>query len=88
MQTMNVGEYAAHMSLGTALGNQGRLDEAAEHFAAAVRLRPRSDAARLNLAIAFGKLGRMNDAARELDEALRLNPGNETAARLKAELRR
>jgi hypothetical protein len=88
MQTMNVGEYAAHMSLGTALGNQGRLDEAAEHFAAAVRLRPRSDAARLNLAIAFGKLGRTNDAARELDEALRLNPGNETAARLKAELRR
>jgi tetratricopeptide (TPR) repeat protein len=87
MQTMNVGEYAAHMSLGTTLGNQGRLDEAAKHFAAAVHLRPRSDAARLNLAIAFGKLGRMNDAARELDEALRLNPGNETAARLKAELR-
>ncbi len=88
MQTMNVDEYAAHMSLGKAVGNQGRLDEAAEHFAAAVRLRPRSDVARLNLAIAFGKLGRMNDAARELDEALRLNPGNETAARLKAQLQR
>jgi len=87
MQTMNVGEYDAHMSLGTAVGNQGRLEEAKEHFAAAVRLRPGSDAARLNLGIAFANLGRKADAARELDEALRLNPGNETAARLRAGLR-
>jgi protein O-mannosyl-transferase len=87
MLSLHVDEYEAHMSLGTTLGNQGRLDEAREHFAAAVRLRPRSDAAHLSLGLALAKQGKTDEAARELDEALRLNPGNETAARLRSGLR-
>ena len=88
MVTLHVDEYDAHLSLGTTLGNQGRLDEAREHFAAAVSLRPQSDAARLSLGIALAKQGRRDEAARELDEALRLNPGNQVAARLRAGLGR
>jgi tetratricopeptide (TPR) repeat protein len=88
MVSQHVDEYDAHMSLGAALGGQGRLDEARDHFAAAVRLRPRADAAHLALAIALGRQGRRQEAARELDEALRLNPGNQEAARLRAALDR
>jgi protein O-mannosyl-transferase len=88
MLSLHVDEFDAHMSLGTTLGNQDRLDEALQHFAAAVRLRPRSDAAHLNLGLALAKQGRKDEAAREFDEALRLNPDNETAARLRSGLRR
>ncbi len=79
--TLHVDEYEAHMSLGTTLGDQGRVDEAREHFAEAVRLRPESDAARCDLGIALARSGRFTDAARELKEALRLNPGNQAARR-------
>jgi Flp pilus assembly protein TadD len=81
MITLHVDEFEAHMSLGTALGNQGRVDEAREHFAEAARLRPESDAAHCSLGIALARSGRLTDAVRELNEALRLNPGNQAARR-------
>ncbi len=81
MITLHVDEYDAHMSLGTTLGGQGRLEEAREHFAEAVRLRPQSDAAHCSLAVALARSGRSTDAVRELNEALRLNPGNQDARR-------
>jgi hypothetical protein len=81
MVTLHVDEFEAHMSLGTTLGNQGRVDEAREHFAEAARLRPESDAAHCSLGIALARSGRLRDAARELNEALRLHPGNQAARR-------
>lgn len=81
MLTLHVDEYEAHMSLGTTLGNQGRVDEAMRHFAEAARLRPQSDAAHCSLGLALARSGRAIDAAREFNEALRLNPGNQAARR-------
>lgn len=79
--TLHVDEYEAHMSLGTTLGNQDRVDEAMRHFAEAARLRPQSDAAHCSLGLALARSGRAIDAAREFNEALRLNPGNQAARR-------
>lgn len=79
--TLHVDEYEAHMSLGTTLGNQDRVDEAMRHFAEAARLRPQSDAAHCSLGLALARSGRAIDAAREFNEALRLNPGNQDARR-------
>jgi protein O-mannosyl-transferase len=88
MLTLHVDQYEAHMSLGTSLGNQGRIDEAGRHFAEAVRLRPQSDAARYSLGLALAKTGRAAEAADEFNEALRLNPGNEAARRAVEGMRR
>lgn len=81
MITLNVDEFEAHMSLGTSLGNQGRIDEARQHFSEAARLRPQSDAAHCSLGLALARTGRLDEASREFIEALRLNPANQTARR-------
>lgn len=81
MVTLHVDEFEAHMSLGAALGDQGRVNEAGDHFAEAAKLRPQSDAAHCSLGIALARSGRLPDAKRELNEALRLNPGNQAARR-------
>ena len=88
MLTLGVDAFEAHMSLGTSLGNQGRVDEARRHFAEAVHLRPQSDAAHYSLGLALAKTGRAADAAAEFNEALRLNPGHEAARRAAEELAR
>ena len=79
MQALNVDEYEAHLSLGTSLGNQGRVDEALRHFTDAVRLRPQSDAAHYGLGLALARSRRLDEAAREFAEAVRLNPANQAA---------
>jgi hypothetical protein len=79
--TLHMDEFEAHMSLGTTLGNQGRVDEAMRHFGEAARLRPQSDAAHCSLGIALARSGRVSDAMREFNEALRLNPDNQIARR-------
>jgi tetratricopeptide (TPR) repeat protein len=86
--TLRLDEFEAHMSLGTALGNQGRVDEAMRHFEAAALLRPQSDAAHCSLGIALAKSGRTADAMREFNGALRLNPDNQIARRAVDELTR
>ena len=63
-------------SLGLALQELGRLDEAAGHFRHALQLRPGYAAAHNNLAGLLLRRGELHDAEHHYREALRLRPGN------------
>jgi tetratricopeptide (TPR) repeat protein len=64
----------AHNSLGLVLKDQGRLDEAAAHFAEAVRLKPDFAEANHNLGLVLAQQGRFDLAVAPLAEAARANP--------------
>ncbi len=61
-------------NLGVALQETGRLDEAATHFAEAIRLEPRHERARRNLGNVRFAQGRFPDAIRAYESALLLDP--------------
>jgi succinate dehydrogenase / fumarate reductase iron-sulfur subunit len=58
MLTLHLDEFGAHESLGRTLTDQGRLDEAVEHFSRAVRLQPGSAQAHLDLGVARTRQGK------------------------------
>lgn len=60
---------------GIALGNAGRVREAASEFAEALRLWPDFAQARANLGLALATGGRAAEAIAELEQAIRLKPG-------------
>jgi Flp pilus assembly protein TadD len=64
------------LAAGVAAALEGRWDEAARYWTAAVEQAPRSAAAHNNLAVALEKQGNWEGAGREYDEALRLEPEN------------
>jgi tetratricopeptide (TPR) repeat protein len=64
------------IAAGVAAALEGRWDEAARYWTAAVESDPRSAAAHNNLAIALERAGDWDGAGREYDEALRLAPEN------------
>ena len=72
-------------NLGTILGDSGRYDEAAAHFAKALQIKPDfleviSDAdIRGNLGMLLARQGRAAEAVEQLNEALRLNPNSAEA---------
>jgi tetratricopeptide (TPR) repeat protein len=66
-------------NLGVALEQDGRLDEAAAHFAEAIRLEPRNARAHSNLGNVRFAQKRFEDAIPAYDDALRLAPGLEPA---------
>jgi len=72
-------------NVGTLLGESGRYDEAAAHFAKALRTKPDfleviSDAdIRANLGLLLARQGKAAEAVEQLNEALRLNPNNADA---------
>ncbi len=64
-----------HYSLGLLLAeNPDRMDEAAQHLAEAVRLRPEAPRMRYNYGLALQHLGQRDAAAGELEAAYRLEP--------------
>jgi tetratricopeptide (TPR) repeat protein len=71
-------------NLGTVLGESGRYDEAAAHFAKALRTKPDfldalsvSDAdIRTNLGLLLVRQSKLAEAAEQLNDALRLNPNS------------
>ncbi|HUI26211.1 MAG TPA: tetratricopeptide repeat protein, partial [Candidatus Kryptonia bacterium] len=65
----------AHYNLGTIAMNAGRLDEAVQHFTAALRVRPDYANAHNNLASVLLAKGQLEPAADHYREAIRLNPG-------------
>ena len=65
---------APHLSLGWDLQQEGRVDEAREHYLAAIRLHPESGQARLSLGGLHEELGEMAEAEADFREALRLQP--------------
>ena len=64
----------AHLGLGSAYHNMGRLADALGPLTAAVGLEPQNAVAHLNLGITLAALRRPEDAMIELNEAKRLNP--------------
>jgi tetratricopeptide (TPR) repeat protein len=52
-----------------------RLDDAASHYEAALRIQPRNAGAHLNLGVARAKQGRMREAIDEFRRALDIDPG-------------
>lgn len=69
----------AQNNLGVALQKSGRLDEAAAHFAEAVRLEPRHERGHRNLGNVRFAQGRLPEAIEAYEEALRLDPQDEQA---------
>ncbi|HEV8531401.1 MAG TPA: tetratricopeptide repeat protein [Methylomirabilota bacterium] len=63
----------AHSSLGVALDERGRSDEAIAHFQQALRVNPRLAHAENNWGIALAKQGRWEEAARHYEAALRID---------------
>jgi tetratricopeptide (TPR) repeat protein len=65
---------APHGSLGWDLQQEGRLDEAREHYLTAIRLNPNYGQARVSLGSLHEELGKMAEAESEFREALRIQP--------------
>jgi tetratricopeptide (TPR) repeat protein len=66
----------AQNNLGNAPLKRGRTEEAATHFAEAVRLHPGFPVARRNLGLVLLHLGRNKEAIAQSSEAIRLDPGS------------
>jgi len=66
--------WLAHNNLGYVLANLGKMDDAGEHFAEALRIRPGNAEAYFNLGLALAAQGKMDDAIAQYNEALRLWP--------------
>jgi tetratricopeptide (TPR) repeat protein len=64
----------AHLNLGIALLDRGRLDEAAGHLREAIRIHPGSAEAHGALGEALAREGRREEALEHFDTALRLEP--------------
>jgi serine/threonine protein kinase len=67
---------------------QGHLSAAADLYAQATRLDPKSEPAYRGLGLTYERLGRKADAIRALNRALSLSPNGQNAAMLKARLER
>jgi tetratricopeptide (TPR) repeat protein len=64
----------AHINLGNALNQEGRVDEAIIHERAALQIRPTFPEAHYNLGGAIYKKGRVDEAITEYQKALELKP--------------
>jgi tetratricopeptide (TPR) repeat protein len=69
----------AHLNLGQALFQAGRLPEAVASFEAALRLKPAYAEAHYNLGLAQSRLGRTTEAIGQFEEVLRLVPDHAAA---------
>jgi tetratricopeptide (TPR) repeat protein len=69
-----MGNHMAHGNLGLLLLDEGRVDEAMNHFRAAVAGRPLAPKAHVNLGVGLATLGRRDEALAEYETALRLDP--------------
>lgn len=67
-------DFAAHTNLGSVLRAEGKLEEAVEHFRAAVAANPAAAPALNNLGGVLLELGRPEEALAPLREAVRLRP--------------
>jgi Flp pilus assembly protein TadD len=70
---------AAHRDAGIALGQRGRIAEAARQYDRAVQLFPDDTSTRINRGALFFQIGRLDDAALEFREAIRVDPGSALA---------
>jgi Flp pilus assembly protein TadD len=73
----NASDPLAHNFLATKYLQAGRIDEAVDELARAIRLKPDDAEAHSNLAIAYQRQGRMAEALREARDAVRLKPSDD-----------
>ncbi len=71
--------YVAHFNLGAALYNQGRTEEAIEHYLQALRIKPDYVNAHNNLGVALYNQDRTEEAIEHYLQALRIKPDYEKA---------
>ncbi len=72
--TRNPGAWLAHNNLGVALKQEGKPDDAVEHYEQALRLAPYYAEAHSNLGNVLFDLGRTSEAIEQYEVALRLRP--------------
>jgi len=66
--------YVAHINLGGALAEQGKLDKAIIHLSAGIRLRPEIAGTHNNLGNVLASKGKLDEAIVHYAEALRIQP--------------
>jgi tetratricopeptide (TPR) repeat protein len=69
----------AHFKLGTALVDEGRLEEALVPLTKAVHIQPYDLKARFNLGVVYFKLNRFDEAVKHFDETVKIFPSYEPA---------
>jgi len=74
--TKNPKNYRAHINLGYAFRQRGRLDDAVSHYREAIRIVPHFAPAHNNLGVAFAQQGKLKEAFFHFSEGLRLRPGD------------
>ncbi len=70
------GDVEAHINLGIALNDLGRLDDAVASFRRALKIKPKFAEAHSNLGNALSNLRRMDDAVASYRRALEIKPDN------------
>jgi tetratricopeptide (TPR) repeat protein len=73
---VTTGNYITHNNMGTALSDQGKIEEAITHYRSALRIAPRYAKAWNNLGIAYEASDRSAKAIEVYQEALRLDPND------------
>jgi protein O-mannosyl-transferase len=66
--------YVAHNNLGELLAQQGKLDEAAVHFATAIEVDPSYAHARHNMGMVLVQQGKLDSAIAEFEKAIEIEP--------------
>jgi tetratricopeptide (TPR) repeat protein len=77
--SLTADNFLPHNNLGTALAEQGRIDEAIDHWLEAIRIKSDYETPYNNLGLAYAKQGRAEEAIRYYFKALRINPDYELA---------
>ena len=78
---VTTGNWLAHNNLGTALADQGEVDEGGEHFRAALQINPGYDDARSNFSRYLAERGKRDEAKAQLEALLRGSPNHARAHR-------
>jgi len=68
------------LNLGVEHYKAGEINDAVEHFQAALRINPSNDPAHMDLGTALINLGRLDDAIQQFQEVLRLKPNSAATA--------
>ena len=66
--------YLAHNAIGTALSDEGKIEEAIDHYNKAIRLEPNYIRSYYNRGNAYARLGQYQRAIDDLNKAISLNP--------------
>ena len=77
--SVTTNNFLPHNNLGTALAEQGRIDEAIHHWLEAIHIKSDYETPYNNLGLAYEKQGRLEEAVQNYLKALCINPDYELA---------